>query len=380
MSAQHKTRPMRIAIVANTAWYIANFRLGFMRSLRAAGYQVSAICPAGEGLQQIADAGFDHFAFKLEGKSINPLRELGSVLSLRSALKQAAPDVILSHTPKGNIYASFARRGLGIRQIAGVSGLGSSFIRQDWLTRIVMQLYKLTFGGMDRVFFENPTDQGIFLQHGLVSVAQAQGIPGLGVDLAHFASVPVPQLTQPGAPVFLMIARLLGDKGVREYAAAAHAVRLRHAHARFQLLGSLDASNPTAITADELANWTSDGTIDYLGYTADVRPYIAAAHCVVLPSYREGMSRTLLEAAAVGRALVASDVPGCREAIDVGVNGLLCEARSTESLSAALAQICTLPEARLIQMGEASRSKAQAQFSEAMVTATYLRSLEQLRR
>lgn len=371
---------MRIAIVANTAWYIANFRLGFMRSLRAAGYQVSAICPAGEGLQQISDAGFDHFAFKLEGKSINPLRELGSVLSLRSALKQAAPDVILSHTPKGNIYASFARRGLGIRQIAGVSGLGSSFIRQDWLTRIVMQLYKLTFGGMDRVFFENPTDQGIFLQHGLVSAAQAQGIPGLGVDLAHFASVPVPQLTQPGAPVFLMIARLLGDKGVREYAAAAHAVRLRHAHARFQLLGSLDASNPTAITADELANWTSDGTIDYLGYTADVRPYIAAAHCVVLPSYREGMSRTLLEAAAVGRALVASDVPGCREAIDVGVNGLLCEARSTESLSAALAQICTLPEARLIQMGEASRSKAQAQFSEAMVTATYLRSLEQLRR
>lgn len=380
MRTQSETRPMHIAIVANTAWYIANFRLGFMQSLRAAGYQVSAICPAGDGLQQIAAAGFNHVTFQLQGKSINPLRELGSVLSLRSALKRAAPDVILSHTPKGNIYASFARRGLGMRQIAGVSGLGSSFIRQDWLTRLVMRLYKLTFGGMDRVLFENPTDQAIFLQHGLVDAARAEGIPGLGVDLDHFACEPFPPLAQEGAPVFLMIARLLGDKGVREYAAAARSVRLRHPHARFQLLGSLDASNPTAITAAELAAWTSDATIDYLGYTADVRPFIAAAHCIVLPSYREGMSRTLLEAAAVGRALIASKVPGCREAIEPGVNGLLCEARSAESLSAALSQFCTLPEARMRQMGAASRAKAQAQFSEALVTATYLRSLEQLRR
>lgn len=371
---------MRIAIVANTAWYISNFRLNFMRSLRAAGYEVCAISPPGEGRQALLDAGFAHYSFSMEGKSTNPLKELASVLLLRAALKDAAADIVLTHTPKGNIYTALARRGLGMRQIAGVSGLGSSFIRQDWLTEVVMRLYRLTFGSMDCVFFENRSDRQHFLERGLVVPDRARSIPGLGVDLQHFAAAPLPRASESEYPVFLMVARLLGDKGVREYAQAAAEVKRRFPRARFRLLGGLDASNPTAIGKQELDTWTADRTIDYLGQVADVRPVLATAHCLVLPSYREGMSRTLLEGAAMGRPLIASDVPGCREAIDTGANGWLCQARQVSSLVDAMIAACQTPPAQLQQMGQASRRKAELEFSETTVTAAYLEAIAALGR
>lgn len=366
---------MRIALIANTAWYLANFRLGFMRSLREAGHEVIAIAPPDGAEASIVAAGFEHFSFPLEGKSINPWRELRSVLSLRRVLKARQPDLLITHTPKGNIYTALARSGLGQAQIAGVSGLGSSFIRQNWLTQVVKLLYRLSFGRMHRVFFENLDDRALFLQHGFVTEQQAVAIPGLGVDLAHFAAAPWPGATP---PVFLMVARLLGDKGVREYAEAARSLRTRRPGTRFLLLGGLWAGNPTAISQAELDGWIAAGDIEYLGHVSDVRPIIAKASCVVLPSYREGMSRTLLEAAALGRPLVASDVPGCREAVEPGINGYLCQARDAQSLGEAMERICSHGDAQLQAMGQASRHKMESEFAEAIVTGRYLQALAEL--
>lgn len=366
---------MRIALIANTSWYLANFRLGFMQSLREAGHEVLAIAPPDGAEQRIVAAGFAHVPFELQGKSINPWRELRSVVGLRRVLREQQPELLITHTPKGNLYTALARSGLKQAQIAGVSGLGSSFIRQNWLTQVVKLLYRLTFGRMHRVFFENLDDRELFLRQGFITEEKAVAIPGLGVDLEHFAAAPWPGSTP---PVFLMVARLLGDKGVREYAAAAGMLRAKRPELRFQLLGGLWAGNPSAIAQSELDEWVTRGDIEYLGHVGDVRPVIAGASCVVLPSYREGMSRTLLEAAAMARPLVATDVPGCREAVEPGLNGYLCLARDVASLAKAMEAICQHSDAALQAMGQASRRKVEAEFAEAIVTARYLRAVSEL--
>lgn len=367
--------PHRVAVLANTAWYLANFRLNFMRALRQEGYEVVAIAPPGPGSEALQAAGIEWHAFPLDAKGTHPGRELRSVLQLRQALRDARVDVVCSHTPKGNLYTAMARWGLGLPQVAGVSGLGSSFLSQNWVSQVVRLLYRMTFRRMAWVFFENRDDLQLFVKDGLVRPERAVAIPGLGVDLDHFAFAPLP--TQ-GPFRFLMVARLLGDKGVREYVQAARLLRARHPDWQFDLLGGTTPDNPSAIPAQELAAWQQEGVVNHRGQVDDVRPLVAGAHCVVLPSYREGMSRTLLEAAALGRPLVASDVPGCREAIVPGRNGLLCPARNAEALAAALQQVALMPPEALATMGRASREHVEQHFSEDRVTQAYLQALRQL--
>jgi glycosyltransferase involved in cell wall biosynthesis len=194
------------------------------------------------------------------------------------------------------------------------------------------------------------------------------------VDLERFA--PAPQPLSP--PTFLLIARLLGDKGVREFVEAARMLRPGLPEARFQLLGPIDGGNRTAISRAELEEWIAQGLVDYLGETDDVRPYVAAASAVVLPSYREGLPRSLLEAAAMARPLIATDVPGCREVVEDGTNGFLCRVRDSESLAKAMKNLAEMPVSRRSAMGEAARRKVQDQFSETVVIRAYLDALDTL--
>lgn len=370
---------MRICVLANSARYIWNFRINLMKALRAEGYDVIAISPKGTEVSMIECLGFRHVCLPLVPKSTHPLKELNTVRALRRLLREEAVDLVLSSTPKGNLYSALANLGTKRRQIANVSGLGSVFLRQDWLSRIVDLLYGITFTRINHVLFENPTDHGEFLMRGWVRQEHASLIPGLGVDLKYFVPSSYPVESEPGAVVFLMIARLIGDKGVREYVAAARKVRALWPRARFELLGDSSAENPTSIGEDELEAWRREGNIVHHEHTDDVRPYIARSHCLVLPSYREGMSRTLLEGGAMARPLIASDVPGCREAVEIGINGFLCQSRSANSLAEAITRFLSLNSVERQKMGEASRQKIMAEFNEEQVIQRYISLVAGLR-
>ncbi len=363
---------MRIAVVANTAWYVVNFRLALMAALRHAGHDVIAITPPGPETESITSAGFEHHAFPLSGRGVSPLVELGSVLALRRRFKDYGVDLVLTSTPKGNLYSALARIGLRCGQIVNVSGLGTAFIRKSWITPIVQALYRLTFRRMDWVFFENADDQALFVESNLVRPDHHERIPGLGVDLDRFEAAPLPGGQASDEVFFLLVARVLGDKGVREYAQAAARLKAAFPRMRCRLLGSTDSDNPSAIPLAELDGWVRDGLVDYLGFCNDVRPHLRAATCVVLPSYREGMPRSLLEGAAMGRPLIATDVPGCRETVVDGRNGFLCEVRDADSLALAMRRILEASPEQRAAMGANSRHLVEEKFSEEIVISRYL--------
>jgi glycosyltransferase involved in cell wall biosynthesis len=286
------------------------------------------------------------------------------------------PDVVFHYTIKPNIYGSIAAWLARVPSIAVTTGLGSVFIRKSRAAVIAKTLYRLAFRFPREVWFLNRDDQAAFLERRLLAHPErARLLNGEGVDLEHFAHTPSPR-TQNFA--FILIGRLLWDKGVGEYVDAARALRAKYPQTRFQLLGPAGVDNPSAITLEEVRAWEREGVIEYLGEAHDVRPQIANADCVVLPSYREGVPRTLMEASAMGRPIVATDVPGCREVVDDGVTGLLCEARNAASLAEKLEQMIAMSDEERRTMGERGRAKVTEEFDEAAVVARYLKTLEDL--
>ncbi|MCA1654770.1 MAG: glycosyltransferase family 4 protein, partial [Sphingomonadales bacterium] len=289
-------------------------------------------------------------------------------------MRARRPAAYLGWTIKPNIYGALAARVTGVPAILNVSGLGTAFLGSGLFSRFVGLLYRVAFQKAHVVFFQNDDDRRLFVQRRLVRPAQARLLPGSGIDLDHFQSAPLP----PGPPVFLLIARLLGDKGVREYVEAARRLRVDHPALRFQLLGPIDRENRTGVSEQELHSWVAEGVVDYLCTTNDVRPFIAAATIVVLPSYREGLPRTLLEGAAMGRPLIATDVPGCRDVVEDGINGLQCKVRDPASLAEAMRRMAALDEGDLRAMGEASRTRIERRFSQQLVADAYLQALREL--
>ncbi|HEY0014609.1 MAG TPA: glycosyltransferase family 4 protein [Allosphingosinicella sp.] len=364
-----------VAISINASWNIFNFRAGLIRALREAGYEVVALSPSDAYASRLAELGARHVAVPMDSAGVSPVHDLALLARYRRALKAARPDVFLGYTAKPNVWGSLAAQSLGIPTINNVSGLGTAFIREGLLTRIVTTLYRAAFRRSSTVFFQNHEDRDLFVSRRIVDAAKADLLPGSGIDLVRFA--PQPREDEPGAPfVFLMVARLLWDKGVREYVEAARIVRARHPEVRFRLLGFLDVVNRTAVPRAEVEGWVAEGLIDYLGDAEDVRPFLAAADCVVLPSYREGLPRVLLEASAMGKPLVATDVPGCRHIAEEGVNGFLCAARDHASLAGAMLKMLALPAADRAAMGAAARSRVESEYDERLVAARYLAAIE----
>jgi glycosyltransferase involved in cell wall biosynthesis len=363
-----------IAISINASWNIINFRKGLIAGLRSAGYRVVAIAPTDTYSPMFAELGVEHVPIQMDNQGVSPRRDLGLLLRYLRALRRVRPAAFLGYTAKPNVYGSLAAHMLGIPVINNVSGLGTAFIRQGLLTRIVSRLYRLAFRRSSTVFFQNPEDRDLFVSAGIVPSAKTAVLPGSGIDLARFA--PGDAAAAGDRPfTFLLVARLLWDKGVGEYVEAARLLRAAHPGVRFQLLGFLDVANRTAVPRAEVERWVAEGLIDYLGHSDDVRPFLAAADCVVLPSYREGLPRTLLEAAAMGKPLIATDVPGCRHIAEHGVNGYLCAVRDSCALAEAMANMLTLPEAERLAMGTAARAKAEAEFDERKVVDRYLEAI-----
>jgi glycosyltransferase involved in cell wall biosynthesis len=360
---------MNIVMTVNASWNIWNFRRPVVEALIADGHDVTVLAPKDDAVSRLTALGCRVRHLEMNAKGLNPASDVALVLRLRRLFDEIGPHVILSYTIKNNIFGAIASKGLGVPFIPNVTGLGTAFLSGSLLERVAVGLYKTSFRKLPVIFFQNEDDRDLFLSRGLVTGKQARILPGSGIDLDRFAPAPYPEPTE--APVFLMIARLLRDKGILEYVDAARRVKAKQPEARFQVLGATDAENRTAIDRETVRRWEEEGVIEYFGTTDDVRPLIAAAHCVVLPSYREGAPRTLIEAAAMSRPLIATDVPGCRSVVDEGRTGFLCDVKSGESLARACERFLALEPGDRAAMGQAGRGKMERDYDQELVVAAY---------
>ncbi len=368
---------MKIIIALNTAWNLVNFRAGLIRALVAEGHEVVAVAPNDEYASRLAELGCRFVALPMDNKGTHPGRDLLLLFRFINLLRRERPDVFLGYTVKPNVYGSLAARVLGIPVVNNIAGLGAVFIRDNWLTRLVRLLYKTALSRSRHVFFQNNEDMRLFVEQGLVAKDKVGRLPGSGINLSTFSYTPM--LTLGNRPLrFLLVARLLWDKGVGEYIEAARMVRHKYPTVKFQLLGFLDAKNPTAVSSEQMNKWVEEGVVEYLGVTDDVKPYMAAADCVVLPSYREGVPRSLLEAAAIGRPIVTTDAVGCRDAVEDGVNGLLCRVGNAVDLADKLLRMIEMSHEERVLMGLAGRRKMELEFDEKIVIDRYLRVIERI--
>ena len=365
----------KIVIALNTAWNLLNFRAGLIRALVKQGYEVVLVAPNDEYAPRLAGLGCRFIALPMDNKGTNPVLDFLLFMRFLRLFWQERPDVFLGYTIKPNLYGSFAANVLGIPVVNNIAGLGTAFIRDGWLTRLVRLLYKAALMRSHHVFFQNEDDMKLFMERGMVAPSKVSRLPGSGVDLNVFRN-------ESNTPAidndfrFLLIARLLRDKGVGEYVEAARMIRQQHPNVRFQLLGFLDSKNPTAISSEEMTSWQAEGVVEYLGVADDVKPYLAAADCVVLPSYREGVPRSLLEAAAMAKPIVTTDAVGCRDAVENGLNGFLCRVADANDLAAKMIQMLELPPQERIDMGLAGRNKMECEFDEKIVINRYLKVIE----
>jgi len=360
---------MRILMTANAAWNIWNFRRPLVEALMGDGHQITVLAPLDDAVPDLERLGCRVRPLEMSVKGLNPIEDLKLQLRFGRIFREERPDAVLSYTIKNNIFGARAAKPANVPFVPNVTGLGTAFLSGKLLQTVTEQLYRRSFAALPVVFFQNEDDRDLFLDRRLVRADQARLLPGSGIDLQRFTPAPMPVPEDP--PVFLMIARLLRDKGVLEFVEAARVLKASHPRARFQLLGAVGSENRSAIDRPTVDAWVAEGVVEYLGTTADVCPAIAAASCVVLPSYREGAPRTLIEAAAMARPLIATDVPGCRAVVDRDVSGFLCDVRSAESLAAAMQRFLGLSSEVQQAMGAAGRTKMVREFDQTLVVDAY---------
>lgn len=371
---------MNFLLLAGFAESLLIFRGPLIQAMLAKGLQVHVAAPGLESGQPVRTRlealGAQVHSIPMARTGTNPIADLQTLLALRRLMHQVRPHAVLAYTIKPVIYGTLAAWLAGVpHRFALITGLGYAFTGQATGLRgvvksLVQGLYKQALRRAHKVFFQNPDDQALFRQLQLLpSTVPCVVVNGSGVDVGSFEVQPLP----PAPLRFLLIARLLGDKGVQEYAQAARQVRSRYPEVRFALVGWID-ENPDAIAQSELDGWIADGTVEFLGRLSDVRPAIAQCSVYVLPSYREGTPRTVLEAMAMGRAIITTDAPGCRETVVDGDNGFLVPVKSVETLVHAMERFITEPDLAA-RMGARSRQMAEEKYDVHKVNAVMLREM-----
>lgn len=363
-----------VLVVSRCAWTLFNFRLPLIRSLMQSGVRVIALGAGGDGFEsKLQAAGIDFRPIPVGKRSLNPLADLSLLIALIASIRRERPNVIHCFTIKPAIFGTLAARLCGVpARVVTITGLGHTFTSAGTLlNRIVSLLYRMALAGAHLVFFQNREDLQLFVDRGLVRASKVQVTAGSGVDVTRFAFTALPVEQRGGSPRFLMIARLIREKGICEFLQAAAAVKSQHPDVEFVLLGGADPRNPSALDAAEMQALRSSQVVRWLGETDDVRPYIVAADAVVLPSYREGLPRALIEAAAMGRAAIATDVVGCRDVVVHGSTGLLVPAMDAAALATAMLHFVEHP-GDLVVMGAAARARTVANFDEQSVIAATL--------
>ena len=353
--------------MANSTWNIYNFRLNLIRKLVSDGHEVMVIAPVDEYLEYKENfPNVKHIPMKTMGRdSTNPIRDLLLLIELYRKYNWLKPELVIHYTNKPNIYGGLASKLLKIPSVAVVTGLGYSFIHQGFLNLIVRGLYKISGRTHQRFIFENEDDKDLFIKENIVSEERAFSVKGCGVDTSYYT--PSSNGQKQNALTFTFVGRLLYDKGIIEFISAAKLVKEKYPEVKFEVIGEFDADNPSNIDREHLVNWMESGVIDYKGFVRDIRPLLKHSHCVVLPSYREGMPRTVLEGMSMGKAIITTEVPGCRETVIDQQNGFLVPVKDAKSLADAFEKFIQFtPEQRKL-MGTKGRTMAEEIFDDKLI-------------
>ncbi len=361
----------KIAVVANTAWNLVNFRMGLMHKLRDSGYEIIAIAPEDGYQKQIEAAGFKFIAIEnLDRKGTNPLKDIRLILELRRIYRRENIGLALHYTIKPNIYGTFAAKLSGTKAICTVTGLGYSFLANNWVSRLARKLYKYAFRNAAFVAFQNNDDRLLFIDSKIVHKDKTLLIRGSGINCDYYK--PLDKSVQSEQFIFLFVGRLLLDKGIKEFLAAAEKLKGDFPNTHCQIVGKIDTDNPSSISKTEIDSAQLNNFVQYFGPSDQVLEYIRNADCVVLPSYREGLPRVMLEAISMAKPVITTDAPGCRDTILDGENGIMIPIRDSEALHNAMKKMVSFDEETLKKMGSSGRELALREFDEKIVFEKYI--------
>lgn len=362
---------MHFVVTANTSFNIANYRAGLVKRLMNEGHKVTVVAPIDDYTDQVHkfDCGFREI--KLSQKGQNPFIECLVIFQYWRIFRELSPDAVFSFTAKSNLYAGIAARFCSITSLPTVTGLGVAFYGGAQRVKIVKLLYRVAFRRAAKVFFQNPEDRHQLLSLRLLSQQQAELVGGSGVDANYFSFAPFSKCHE-AKKSFLMITRLLRQKGVEEFCNAARTLSKKYPTVEFRIAGAFDEGNPDSISPKELEEFRREGTVEYLGHVRDVRPIISAATAVVLPSYyNEGTPRSLLEAGAMGRPLITTDHRGCRDTVLPNKSGFLIPPKCTDSLVSAMEKFIEMSFDEIEVIGQASHNFIVANFAERDIIDAY---------
>lgn len=366
----------KILLISNASWTMVKFRRGLMQELVKKNYKVYVASPYDEYSKEIESIGCRYIDIKMDNKGSNPLKDMKLTYDLYRLYRDIQPDLIFHYTIKPNIYGSFATKLAGCKSISIIPGLGYTFINENFTAKVAKYLYKIALKIPLEVWFINQDDKKEFLSRDLVNEDKIRTINGEGVNIETFQPMEIKKKGQQF--VFLMIARVLKDKGVYEYIEAARKIKSKYKNVKFQLLGSIYTLNPASIRKEEINIWEREGLVDYLGEVTDVRKYIAMSDCIVLPSYREGLSMSLLESASMAKPIITTNVPGCKDVVDDGINGYLCEVKNVEALADKMEVMINLTQRQRLDMGQAGRQRVIEEFDEKIIIKKYLNSIKEI--
>lgn len=368
----------RIAIVANSTWNIYNFRLNIIKRLIDEENDVLVIAPLDEYISyKERFPKVKHIQIKnLSRKNTNPIKDLLLILELRRIYKKNQPDLIIHYTHKPNIFGGIAAKMLGLTSVAVITGLGYAFLRKGWINGMTRMLYAITKNFHKKVIFENEDDLNLFVKEGLVNKDDGAYTKGCGVDTAIY--LPYPNGKEKKKMVFTFIGRLLYDKGILEFVKAAAKIKAKTDDVEFWVVGELDAGNPSMVKKSILLDWIDEGHIVYHGFLEDVRPTIAHSDCLVLPSYREGMPRIILEGMSMAKPVITTNVAGCRQTVVDEFNGFLVEVKSVDSLALAIEKFIKLKPEKRTELGVNGRNMVINEFNSEKISKELYEILSQV--
>lgn len=376
----------KFLITASYPASISKFRGALIKAVQDKGFEIHIAAPEfdvyPEERDNLESLGYIVHDIPMQRTGTNPAADAKTLLALYRLMKEIKPDYMMAYTIKPVIYGSLAAKVARVpHRFALITGLGYAFqgadeadYKKSNLQKVMHRLYSVALALTHKVFFQNPDDEALFKSMGIIkNNTPTKVVNGSGVDISEYSVTDLPSKNGQPLAKFLLIARLLGDKGVREYAQAAKIIKDKYPEAQFDLVGWID-DNPDAIQQKELDKWINDGLLKFWGKLADVQPAIAASSVYVLPSYREGTPRTVLEAMAMGRPIITTDAPGCRETVIDGYNGYLVPVKAVEELAAAMERFIVNPEL-IIEMGKASRQLVEEKFDVDAVNQSMLEAM-----
>lgn len=361
----------RILILSNSSGGLYNFRKELIEELIYDGFEVYISTPKGNKIDLLQEIGAKYIETSIDRRGMNPVSDIKLMLDFRQTIKDVNPDIVLTYTIKPNIYGSIACRLAQKPYLNNVTGLGSAFIKPGPLSSVLIIMYRIAFKKSRMVFFQN-TDNLEYMLGKRTVFGPHRLIPGSGVNLDRFKYTPYPEDSD--TIIFNFIGRVMKDKGIDEYLAAARAIKQKYPATRFNIIGSVESSQ--SYYEKIIAEHEKEGSIKYLGYQKRIEPFLIDSHCIIHPSRGgEGMSNVLLETAATGRCLIASDIPGCREIIDQGENGYLFKAGEANELIGMIEKFLNLSYQEKAEMGKRSRHKAEREFDRRTVVDSYLEEI-----